>query len=106
MKQVLHRDLVLTAKLGKNRTDEYVKGFKSGQEKWYHMPMSVFDVQFGHHIADEIGYISIGHKESGLLIIDKAYRVISVDIKQRKKITAEQSGVVFSTVRTDEYWLF
>jgi predicted component of viral defense system (DUF524 family) len=106
MKQVLHSDLVLTAKLGENRTHEYVEGFKNGQAKWYHMPMSVFDVQFGHHIAQEISYVAIGHEESGVLKIDKAYRVISVDIKQRKEIMAAQSGVVFLADTTDEYWLF
>jgi predicted component of viral defense system (DUF524 family) len=106
MKQVLHSDLVLTAKLGENRTHEYVEDFKNGQAKWYHMPMSVFDVQFGHHIADEIGYVAIGHEESGVLKIDKAYRVISVEIKQRKEITNAQSGVVLLADTTDEYWLF
>ena len=106
MKQVLHSDLVLTAKLGENRTHEYVESFKNGQAKWYHMPMSVFDVQFGHHIADEICYIAIVYEDSGVLKIDKAYRVISVDIKQRKEITAAQSGVVLLAETMDEYWLF
>ena len=106
MKQVLHSDLVLTAKLGKSRTHEYVEGFKNGQAKWYHMPMSVFDVQFGHHIAEEIGYLAIGHEESCVLKTDKAYRVISVAIKKRKEITNAQSGAALLADTTDEYWLF
>jgi hypothetical protein len=41
-----------------------------------------------------------------VLKIDKAYRVISVDIKQRKEITAAQSGVALWADTMDEYWLF
>ncbi|PCI54848.1 MAG: hypothetical protein COB45_07640 [Gammaproteobacteria bacterium] len=106
MKQVLHSDLVLTAKLGKNRTHEYVEGFKNGEAKWYHMPMSVFDVQFGHHIADEICYIAIGYEDSDRLKTEKAYRVKSVVLKPRGAITEAQSGVMDSQVGSDDYWLF
>lgn len=106
MKQVLHSDLVLTAKLGENRTHEYVEGFKNGQAKWYHMPMSVFDIQFGHHIADEICYIAIGYEDSGVLKTDKAYRVKSVVLKSRSEISKIQAGVMNTQVGGNDYWLF
>jgi predicted component of viral defense system (DUF524 family) len=106
MKQMLHSDLVLTAKLGVNRTYEYVEGFKSGQAKWYHMPMSVFDIQFGHHIADEICYIAIGLEDSGALKTDKVYRVKNVELKHRGEISETQSGVMTSQVNGEDYWLF
>lgn len=106
MKQMLHSDLVLTAKLGENRNEEYIEGFKNGQAKWYHMPMAVFDAQFGHHIADEICYIAIGYEDSGALKIDKAYRVKSVKLKQRNAITETQAGVMVSQVGENNYWLF
>ncbi|WP_042152500.1 MULTISPECIES: restriction endonuclease-like protein [unclassified Pseudoalteromonas] len=106
MKQVLHSDLVLTAKLGENRTHEYIEGFKSGHAKWYHMPMPVFDVQFGHHIAAEICYIAISYEDSGVLKTDKAYRVRSVKLKSRSEISGIQAGVMETQVGDDEYWLF
>jgi hypothetical protein len=106
MKQVLHNDLVLLAKLGENRSLEYVEGFKSGQAKWYHMPKSVFDIQFGHHIAEEIRYLAIGHEDADELKTDSAYRVRSVTLKQRNTISEIQTGVVDSQVGKGDYWLF
>jgi len=106
MKQVLHNDLVLMAKLGTNRSIEYVEDFKNGQGKWYHIPKDVFDGQFGHHIVDEIFYLAIGHEETGKLKTDSGYRVKSVTLKERHMISDTQSGIAESQVGEGDYWLF
>lgn len=106
MKQVLHSDLVLMAKLGENRALEYIEEFKRGKAKWYHIPKAVFDNQFGNHIVGEICYIAIGYDDSGILKTDKAYRIKSVTLKQRHEISDVQAGVVEKLVCGDDYWLF
>ena len=106
MKQVLHNDLVLTARLGNSRNPEYVTHFKSGDAKWYHMPKSVFVAKFGHHIAEEICYLAIAHEYSGVLKTEKIYRVKGVALKPRGEINDTQTGTNSTQSLKEEYWLF
>ncbi len=106
MKQVLHRDLVLTAKLGMHRNPDYIKRFTDGKGQWYHLPETFFNDQFGHHIANEICYIAIAQEDSGVLITNKAYRVKSVALKQREEISEHQSGIASTKAKREKYWLF
>lgn len=106
MKQVLHNDLVLTARLGKSRSSEYMTHFKDGDAKWYHIPKAVFAAKFGHHIAEEICYLAIAHEDSGVLKTDKIYRVKSVALKARDEIDDAQSGIKTTQLLGEEYWLF
>ncbi len=106
MKQMLHPDLVLTARLGNGRSQVYVDNFKSGNAKWFHMPVSVFYAQFGKHIAQEVSYLAIAQVGGDGLEITNVYRVKNVMQRERSKISAEQSGANESQVNEELYWLF
>lgn len=106
MKQVLHQDLVLTARLGESRSQTYIDNFKAGKAKWFHIPVFVFDTQFGKHIAQEVSYLAIADASTDTLEITKVYRVKSVLQRERSDISPAQSGVTESQVKEDQYWLF
>lgn len=106
MKQVLHDDLVFITQLGGNRSYEYVEQFKDGGANWYHIPKSVFNETFNHHIAKEICYLAIVNTSSLNPEIDKVYRVINVKSTLRSKISKEQAGVEKNLLVDDDYWLF
>jgi len=106
MKQVLHNDLVLTARLGDNRHDDYSQRFVKGEAKWYHIPTAVFNEKFGHHIAQEICYLAIAQLKQKSLEFSLVYRVLSVKSVDRSTMSFEQTGVVHSEVNLASYWLF
>ncbi|WP_447471764.1 DUF2357 domain-containing protein [Vibrio harveyi] len=105
MSQVLHQDLVLISKLGKNRSQTYVDDFKNGSAKWFHIPVSVFDVKFGKHIIQELRYLAINETYENSSEITKAYVVKGVWQVQRNDISPEQAGSNVSHVGADLYWL-
>ena len=106
MQQVLHNDLVFTARLDQNRQASYTQAFVEGRAKWYHIPTSVFNDKFGNHIAKEICYLAIAEPHEKMLEFSQIYRVISVKSVKRSEIDAEKSGIVESEVKHDIYWLF
>lgn len=105
MKQVLHQDLVLISKLGKNRDQEYIDNFNNGLAKWFHIPVSVFDQKFGKHIAQELSYLAvIGGSESSLEIT-MVYRIKNALLSHRADISSKQAGIGVSKVGKNQYWL-
>lgn len=106
MTQVLHQELVLISKLGENRNKTYVDNFKNGSAKWFHIPVTVFDVKFGKHIAQELRYLAINESGDSSNEIRKVYRIQKALQVQRNEISSEQAGIDASKVKGDLYWLF
>lgn len=106
MSQVLHQDLVLISKLGENRSQSYVDNFKNGFAKWFHIPVSVFNVKFGKHIVQELRYLAVNETCSDVFEITQIYRIKKVLQVQRNEISSEQAGSDVSLVGADLYWLF
>lgn len=107
MKQVRYSNLVMTARIGNNRSSEYVKAFKEGTAKYYHMPVSTFSLQFGSVLVDEVRYLAVAYFEPGGRDAEIAYvwPVKSVNVLLRKDIYTWQTGDVHSETEKS-YYLF
>lgn len=107
MKQVRYSNLVMTARIGNNRSPEYVKSFKDGSARHYHMPVSTFSMQFGSVLVDEVHYLAIAYfePEEGEAEIAHVWPVKCVKFLPRKNICISQAGAEYSDSR-ESYYLF
>ncbi|MFK7861047.1 MAG: hypothetical protein AB8B64_19675 [Granulosicoccus sp.] len=109
MHQNLHRNLVLVAGLGANRTDAYIEGFVNRAAKWYHCPVATFDSRYEEHVARELEYLAIAvlDDEQAATYIDYVWPDTGLYRLPRKDISPEQAGVPDAGGGDMSlYWLF
>lgn len=98
MQQIFYTDLLMTVSLPPESSrdeSEYYQQFIAGTASWYHLPVSTFKQKFKHqHAVEEIRFLAIALKPDGTAkkIIRNIWPVISVHLKRRQDLTAEQSG--------------
>jgi hypothetical protein len=102
--------LTLVAPLGNlhDRDAQYETDFLNGEARWYHMPVRTTDLKSVERNAmREVRYCAIATDLEGYehKTITHLYEVISVCLKKRHEITAEQSGKD-GHGNNAEYWLF
>lgn len=100
MQQRLYTNLVLMMSLGEYRTTEYLANFAEGKLKWYHTPVSTFELKMPDAVASEIQFLALAYQG----IVEKIYPVKSVQKLPRSQITLEQSGSLRES--NQEYYLF
>lgn len=109
MKQVYYPDLTLTAAMAgrASRNSSYFEAFEQGSAKWYHMPVKTFLGKYRQHIAQEIRFLALASKYDPWArnrVIDKIWPVVSVEVVQRRNITAERAGK--DSESPEPYYLF
>ena len=107
MKQSLYADLAFTIRLGDKREDDYLNSFRSGDAKFYHMPIDTFNLKFSSHIANEIRFIAIAIPNENQAEIPYLWPVQSVLCVKRNELNGIQTGAQPSIENQDKnYWLF
>lgn len=107
MTQSLYADLAFTIRLGDKREHDYLNSFRSGDAKFYHMPIDTFNLKFSAHIAKEIRFIAIAVPEENQAEIHYLWPVESLKAVKRFELDDSQTGIQSSlSDQNKDYWLF
>ncbi len=96
----LNNSLVLTAKIGADRTQEYKDLFKSKKAQFYHIPANGLKIPDGRNVSEIRFFLDITDGRTNL------YEITSITGKKRCEITQVQSGALSKSTKTDDYYLF
>lgn len=107
MEQVLYPELVMIARIGDGREDEYITNFEQGHARFYHIPVDTISLKYSQHIIREVRYLAISHLRplNNMAQIDTLWPVLSVCKMERGQLNQQQTGVVHNA-GTNAYWLF
>lgn len=107
MTQSLYADLAFTIRLGDKREQDYLNSFRTGDAKFYHMPIDTFKLKFSAHIAKEIRFIAIAVPDESQAVIHYLWPVESLKAVKRFELDESQTGVQSSlSDQNKDYWLF
>lgn len=98
--QRLYQNLVLMMSVGENRSPDYLDNVEKGKLKWYHTPVSTFELKFADYFASEIQFLALAYQGK----IERLYPVKSVRKVKRVEITFEQAGA--ESESQEDYYLF
>lgn len=110
MKQALYPDLVLTARTGDKRSENYLDAFRQGSAGFYHIPELTMELKFSRHIVHELAYLAIAvesESSSQLWRLEYIWRIKSLRLLPRSDITEKVTGSnYYDQNQYTKYWVF
>jgi predicted component of viral defense system (DUF524 family) len=95
MRQVLYPDLTMTIALGSlaDRFPDCFERFKNGSLRFYHLPLSTFELKHRAHVIDEIRYLALIPSHLTAYSISLIWPVRSAQYRVRSKIDIAITGL-------------
>lgn len=107
LKQVLHTDLVLFARIGNDRSAQYINSYYDGSAKYYHIPEDTLNIKYASSVIGELQYLAVAvfDKASTHATIFHIWPIRSVKNQLRSELIEDQTGTALPS--TDKkVWLF
>ncbi|MDH2927434.1 DUF2357 domain-containing protein [Lonepinella koalarum] len=108
MQQRYHQNLVLTARIGDNRSVDYIEKFRTGTTKYYHIKADIFKPDVQNILVSELSYLAIAYPtDENKWQISHVYPIRTVKKSSRDNLQKNYANELGSENYSQEsYYLF
>lgn len=106
MRQHYYSDLLMTIRIGDQRTIDYITNFQQGSAKYYHTKAEFIQKHYRHFAMEELRYLAIAYPRSqNSWEISHIYPITQLELKPRNQLLPSETGAEKSESR-ELYYLF